>query len=1025
MSTIFISHSSADNALAVGLLDWLKTQGYRSVFLDLDLEEGIEAGERWEKVLYRELVSCSVVLALVTENWLASKWCFAEATHARSGGKTILGLTASRGVQLAILADTQSIDYSPDNRTDAYQRLAEALRRAIDPQGLGRWDPTRPLFPGLRFFDEQDAPIFFGRRRLGRAIYQKLRELQAKPPGSERLLLVFGPSGSGKSSVVRAGTLPHIHANPDAWITLGPFRPTEGWPEPLRQSMDVLAGSDEQAVAARLREIADQLRGEAKAPRATILLIIDQLEEALDAKDSAESAFWLSLSRLLAPGDTPFMAIATLRSDFMGDFQKRSARNAARFGSFPIEPMSPEDLREVIVWPCRVAGIAIEPGLVDALVEDAGDEQALPLLALALNRLWLRYEAKQGGFTVTDYRDGLGGMRGLIDREAESTLAGKGLREAAVLDAFLNLTRQVREGVLARNPANWDALEPEARKSLEPFIGARLLVRYSVEDEKFGAPGAKGAIVIDLVHENLLSGWTRFHDWLVRPEIRDFLAWREELRHKVIRWAQAEKRQGLSLQGPELKEAKKWLNAKRLALTRQEAAYIQAGIDANKISRVKLGVAASVLAAVAGGWWGWTRTDVYQIRAIESAFPETLRFAMSSDNYGSVDPFTLLTDLGHTELAITAADKMDNERQKAFALRDIAGRLAEAGQAQQALAAADKIDDARGKAFALRDIAGRLAEAGQTQQAVQVFKQALAAADKIDDAGWKADTLRDIAQALAKAGQAQQALAAADKIDGARGKAVALRDIAQALAKAGQTQQAVQVFKHALAAADKIDDAQGKAVILQRIAQALAKAGQTQQALAAADKIDDAGGKALALQGIAQALMEAGQAQQAVQVFKQALAAAAKIDDAQGKAFALQYIAQALVEAGQTQQALAAADKIDDAVGKAGTLQGIAQALADKGMMKQANPVLDKAVRITENISGERWKSQIYGNIAATYAQLTQYHPARVTAERAKLAGDTLNGYMAILKYYAIEQHPELAEKLAKLQKEDKLRYDD
>lgn len=90
MSTIFISHSSADNALATELLDWLRTQGYRSVFLDLDPDEGIEAGERWEKVLYRELVSCSVVLALITESWLTSQWCFAEATYARSGGETII-----------------------------------------------------------------------------------------------------------------------------------------------------------------------------------------------------------------------------------------------------------------------------------------------------------------------------------------------------------------------------------------------------------------------------------------------------------------------------------------------------------------------------------------------------------------------------------------------------------------------------------------------------------------------------------------------------------------------------------------------------------------------------------------------------------------------------------------------------------------------------------------------------------------------------------------------------------------------
>lgn len=63
MSTIFVSHSSADNALATELLDWLRTQGYRSVFLDLDPDEGIEAGERWEKVLYR-----------ATGNWSPAPW---------------------------------------------------------------------------------------------------------------------------------------------------------------------------------------------------------------------------------------------------------------------------------------------------------------------------------------------------------------------------------------------------------------------------------------------------------------------------------------------------------------------------------------------------------------------------------------------------------------------------------------------------------------------------------------------------------------------------------------------------------------------------------------------------------------------------------------------------------------------------------------------------------------------------------------------------------------------------------------
>lgn len=1339
VSTIFISHSSADNALATELFDWLKSQRYHSIFLDLDPDEGIEAGERWENVLYRELMSCSVVLALITENWSASKWCFAEATHARSSGKTILGLTVSRDIQPAILTDTQSIDYSPDNRAEAYLRLAVALRRAIDPQGLGRWDPSRPLFPGLLFFDERDAPIFFGRRHLGRAIYQKLRELQAKPPGSERLLLVFGPSGSGKSSVVRAGTLSHIHANPEAWITLGPFRPSEGWPEPLRQNLAVLAGPDEVASSAKIRRIADQLRREANAPKGTILLVIDQFEEALDAKDDTRS-FWLPLSRLLTPDDTPFMALATLRSDFMGDFQNRSAQNALRFASFPIEPMSPEDFREVITGPCRVAGIPIEPGLVDALAGDAGGEQALPLLALALNRLWLRYESKQGGFTVTDYQDGLGGLRGLIDREAEITLAGKGLREASVLNAFLSLTRLVREGILARQPAAWDRLEPEAQKSLEPFIEARLLVLYSAEHEKFGVLDTKNAVVVDLVHETLLTGWKRLHDWLEKPENRDFLSWRDELRHKVIRWTKIEESKRFLLEGPELKDAKKWLNVKRLALDAQEAAYIQAGIEANKTSKIKFAVVGAVLLALGCGWWGWTRTGIYQIRAIENAFPEIMRSIADSSGKipADVDPLIELAGLGRSDLAmlttekiydartrtfafqriaemlakvaqnqqaaqtferalaeaekiqekswkanaiadiikamakagqtqqaLAVADRIDDDRTKAEALQDIAEALAAAGQTQQALAVADRIDDDHTKAYVLQVIADMLTKADRSQQAAQVLFQVRAAADKIKDPYQKDKRLREIVAALTKVGQTQEALATAEKIDDAETKAEALEEmaetltetglfhealaaaerigepvlaaetlikIADALITVGQNQQAVQILnqslaasdkiisdemrkvyaladitealaaagqiqqalatadkidykfyvgdkvdvledifavlktadhiKQALAAVDRINDDRTKAEALRALAQALAAAGQTQQALALADRIDDDRTKAEALRGIAEALAAAGETQQALAIvdkvgtaeikakalqviagaltqtgqneqavqiliqtlaiadtideaktkayiledivealtvagpseqvtqallqaftaansiaedhnktaerkktilqnivkaltsahqIQQALAAADSINDAQTRNFALIDIAAALVkadqiqnaisvadkiredtkwkdiileriadtlaEAGRIQEALPIVDRIDDMERKGNTLGSMAPALANLGMIDRANLILENAIKNTNRIRNEITVSNSYGNIAVIYARLAQYYAARMTAEKASLARDTLKGYMAILKYYTIEEHPELEKKPAELQR--------
>ena len=1015
MSTIFISHSSVDNALAKELLDWLKSQGYQSVFLDLHPDEGIGAGEHWEQVLYRELVSCSVVIALVTEDWSASKWCFAEATHARSGGKTIFGLTPNRSVPPAILSDTQLIDYSPENRTDAYQRLVDVLSRAIDPQALGRWDPTRPLYPGLLFFDEQDAPIFFGRRRLGRAIYQKLRELRAKPPGSERLLLVFGPSGCGKSSLVRAGTLPHVRANPAEWITLGPFRPTEGWPEPLRNSLNVLSGADEQTAVTRLSEIAKQLRREADTPKAAILLIIDQLEEAMDTRGGSEMSFWLPLSRLLEPNDTPFMAMATLRSDFMGDFQEWSGKSAVRFGSFPVEPMALEDLREVIVGPGRVVGITIEPGLVDALVDDAGNEQALPLLALVLNRLWLRYEDKQGGFTVSDYRDGLGGMFGLIDREAENALRGKGLNERVVLDAFLGLTRLVREGVIARQPAVWDTLQPEARKSLEPFVAARLLVRSSVEDEQTDGSSAKETVVVDHVHEALLAGWKRLREWLGRSENRDFLIWREELRHKAGRWARSQDGKGSLLEGADLAEAKKWLKAKRVALNSQEESYIQAGIDAKKISRKKIVIALTVLLIAVAGAWGWTRTDHYQIQAIERAVPGLVRVSAASGSSESrSDSIRSLKQMAvsdYSDLALVAAEEIDNASTKAKAFREIAKAHAEAGQTEQALAVANQFGDATSRSEAIREIAKVFAEAGQTEQSVHTLEQALAVANQIDDVSSKAMAIREIGKALAAAGQSEQsvhtleqALAVANQIDDVSSKARATREIGEAFAAAGQSEQSVHALEQALTAANQISDATSKARAIREIGKVLAEAGQTEQsvrafeqALLAANQIGDAASKAMAIRKIGKVLAEAGQTEQSVRAFEQALLAANQIGDAAGREYVIREIAKAFAEAIQSEQsvrafeqALAVANQIDDVSSKAMAIREIAKALAAAIQTEQTVHAFEQALIAANQIGDAISKAWAIREIAKALAEAGQTEQAVRAFEQALLAANQI-----------------------------------
>jgi hypothetical protein len=163
MSIIFISHSSRDNKAATELRSFLEEQGHQSVFLDFDPAEGIPAGRSWEKELYAQLRGCQAVIVLCSEHSMSSDWCFAEITHAKSLGKHLFPIKVGPCNLRAVLTDVQVLDLS-DDREDAYQRLGRGLIIAgLDPRNFFDWDGSRPPYPGLLAFKEEDAAIFFGR----------------------------------------------------------------------------------------------------------------------------------------------------------------------------------------------------------------------------------------------------------------------------------------------------------------------------------------------------------------------------------------------------------------------------------------------------------------------------------------------------------------------------------------------------------------------------------------------------------------------------------------------------------------------------------------------------------------------------------------------------------------------------------------------------------------------------------------------------------------------------------------------
>jgi hypothetical protein len=247
-SQVFISHSSRDQERTEGLKDVLESSGFDSLFLSFDPIDGIPPGANWERELYLALRRCDTVVALDSRPWRTSPWCFAELALARSLGKTVILLRAGDDDFVGeppgasqLVADSQLLSVP-----DLERGSLGPLLRSLDALGIGalrsfRWDPTRPPYPGLVALEEDDAAVFFGRSSDTRGLID-LIERVAKY-GDKQMVLVVGPSGSGKSSLLRAAVLPQMRLRP-GWHVVGPFRADPMWPlTSSRRSRNRWAGS--------------------------------------------------------------------------------------------------------------------------------------------------------------------------------------------------------------------------------------------------------------------------------------------------------------------------------------------------------------------------------------------------------------------------------------------------------------------------------------------------------------------------------------------------------------------------------------------------------------------------------------------------------------------------------------------------------------------------------------------------------------------------------------------------------------
>ena len=480
----------------------------------------------------------------------ASEWARREATQRvdAAAGRTAAGRAEARTLEAELagsLAELQS----------ARERAGLAGREADDDRS-----PLVCPYKGLATFEAADADYFFGRERL-------VAELVARLVGAP-LLAIVGPSGSGKSSVMRAGLLPALAGGvlpgSESW-TQAVIRPGE---EPLHE----------------LRRATRRLAREWHR-----VLAVDQFEELFTAcQDEAERAeFADSLVRAANDGTVVILAV---RADFYGrcaaypGLSRLLGANHVLVG-----PMSREELGRAIERPAQRVGLAVEGELVDALLADVeGQPGALPLLSTALLELWRERDGRR--LRLAAYARS-GGLHGAVARLAEDAFVALDPgRQAIARTLLLRLADEDESGAVVRRRIALAELAGEQTEVVEHLAERRLL---TVSD---------GAV--EVAHEALLREWPRLRAWLA--EDADGRRLHRRLGDAARAWDADARDPGELYRGARLAAALDWAAGHAAELSGPERAFLDAGRSASGRAQRRLrmmlaGVGALLVLAVIAG----------------------------------------------------------------------------------------------------------------------------------------------------------------------------------------------------------------------------------------------------------------------------------------------------------------------------------------------------------------------------------------------------------------------------------------
>ncbi len=411
-------------------------------------------------------------------------------------------------------------------------------------------------YKGLESFDfnSEDAQYFYGRTALTDELLERVRR--------SNFLAVMGASGSGKSSLVKAGLLYQLQlgkrlGGSENW-RLAIFRPGK---RPLSNLAQVFTADSISLLAKGAQGLVELIN---KVKESRLVLVVDQFEEVftLTQDEMERERFFQCLLESLELTKDKFCLILTMRANFFGKCAERKYSGLAKKiqdNFIPVTSMTDEELVEAITKPAQKVGLEVERELVQVMLDDVHTPACLPLLQYTLTELWRNRQVNR--LTLAEYAK-LGRMNGSLRRRADEVYEELTPSEQRLAkQVFLNLT-QLGEGtedtkrqVLKEDLVNEQQSVQLVDSLLQKLVAARLVIISELQGR--GSEGQETLTAVEVAHEALIRHWPQLQSWI--RENREAIRVERKIEAGAEEWSRNARTESYLLTGARLLEAENYL----------------------------------------------------------------------------------------------------------------------------------------------------------------------------------------------------------------------------------------------------------------------------------------------------------------------------------------------------------------------------------------------------------------------------------------------------------------------------------